>query len=316
MLLTITTSPMISHGARRRWGEGRRISRPASTVINLPHYDRLREVKLQQFLNHPAVQAGLAPLLVALVCAASFRRISLSGLAIIAGFAVTVYLASDFTLEPLTAVRKIVLLGLISAALGVLSGLFQPRWLASLLPLLGGAAAIWTAQRILQQHTPQVALLWGAGCAAYVAFLVWSMDSLENRPVRTASAATALGIGTGGSALVGASALLGQFGLAIGSAAAAYLLIQMSSNKALPVGRVFTLPVALIAGLTGCIAVLSAELPWYALPALAAIPLAARFAPLPGQSLRIQTLSCALPTFALASGAIYITWRVAGDVPF
>lgn len=297
-------------------GDSRRISRPGSIVVNLPHYDPLPEVKLQQLLNHPAVQAGFAPLLVALICAVSFRRISLSGLAIIAGFAVTVYLASDFTLEPLTAPRKIVLLGLISAALGLLSGLFQPRWLASLLPLLGGAAAIWAAQRILQQHTPQVALLWGAGCAAYVAFLVWSMNSLENQPVRAANAATALGIGTGGSALVGASALLGQFGLAIGSAAAAYLLIHMVNNKALPVGRVFTLPVALLAGLTGCIAVLSAELPWYALPALAAIPLTARFAPLPRLSLRIQTLWCALPTFALAGGAIYITWRVAGDVPF
>lgn len=285
-------------------------------MIDLPYYDRLPEVKLQPLLNHPAVQAGFAPFLVALVCAASFRRISLSGLAIIAGFAVTVYLASNFTLEPLTAVRKIVLLGLISAALGVLSGLFQPRWLAPLLPLLGAAAAVWTAQRILQQHTPQVALLWGAGCAAYVALLVWGMDSLANQPVRAANAATALGIGTGGSALVGASALLGQFGLAIGSAAAAYLLIHMLGNKALPVGRVFTLPVALIAGLTGCIAVLSAELPWYALPALAAIPLAARFAPLPGKSLRMQILWCALPAFALAAGAIYMTWRVAGDVPF
>jgi hypothetical protein len=285
-------------------------------VINSPHFDDLPEVKLQELLNHPAVQAGFAPFLVALITAELFQRIRLSGLAIIAGFAVTVYLASDFTIEPLTASRKIVLLGLIGAALGLLLSLLQTRWLAALLPLLGGAAAIWTAQRILQQQAPQIALLWGAGCAAYVAILVWGMDKLENEPLRAASAATALGMGTGGAALVGASALLGQFGLALGSAAAAYLLIHMLSNQGLPAGRVFTLPLALIAGLTGCVAVLSAKLPWYALPILAAIPLAAWLMPLPKQSPRIQSLLLTILSFVFAFGAIYVTWRVAGDVPF
>ncbi len=285
-------------------------------MVNLPNFDFPSEVKLQQLLNHPAVQAGFAPFLTALISAELFRRVRLSGLAIIAGFALMLYLASDFTLEPLTATRKIVILGLLGSALGLLPGPLQPRWLSSWLPVLGGAAAIWTTQRILQQHTLQLGLLWGAGCTAYAAFLVWGMDNLRNEPVRAASAASALGIGTGGSALVGASALLGQFGLALGSAASAYLFIHMASNKALPVGRIFTLPLALIAGLTGCIAVLSAELPWYALPALAAIPAAAWLMPLPGKSLRIQTLVCSLPAFALAAGAIYITWRTAGDVPF
>lgn len=271
---------------------------------------------MQELLNHPAVQAGLAPFLAALVSAELFRRPRLGGLAIIAGFIVMVYLASDFTFAPLTAARKIVLLGLASASLGLLLTLFKSRWPVSLLPLLGGAAAIWTAQRILQQHPAHIALLWGAGCAAYVAILVWGMDSLENDPARASTAATALGMGTGGSALVGASALLGQFGLALGSAASAYLLIHMFSNKALHAGRIFTLPLSLIAGLTGCIAVLSANLPWYALPVLAAIPMAALLMPLPKQPLRIQSLLLALPTFALAGGAIYMTWRTAGDVPF
>jgi hypothetical protein len=285
-------------------------------MVNSAQFDDLQEVKLQELLNHPAVQAGFAPFLAALITAELFQRIRLSGLAIIAGFAVTIYLASDFAIDPLTASRKIVLLGLISAALGLLLSLLQSRWLVALLPVLGGAAAIWTAQRILQQHPLQIALLWGAGCAVYVAILVWGMDKLENDPLRASSAATALGMGTGGAALVGASALLGQFGLALGSAAAAYLLIHMISNQALPAGRVFTLPLALIAGLTGCIAVLSAKLPWYALPLLAAIPLAAWLMPLPKQSPRIQSLLVALLTFILAAGAIIVTWRVAGDVPF
>ena len=125
-----------------------------------------------------------------------------------------------------------------------------------------------------------------------------------------------MGIGTGGAALVGASALLGQLGLALGSAAAAHLMTQMMGNKPLPTGRIFTLPLAIIAGLTGCVAVLGAQLPWYALPILAAIPFAAWFAPLPGLSLRMQSLLLSMLTFGFAVGAIYVTWRVAGDVPF
>lgn len=272
---------------------------------------------MQELLNHPAIQAGLAPFLVALITAELFQRIKLSGLAVIAGFAVTVYLASNFTIEPLTAARKIVLLGLLSALLGLLLTLLQLRWFSLLLPVLGGAAAIWTVQRVLQQQAPQVELLWGMGCAAYVAILVWGMDKLlDKEPLRAASAATALGIGTGGAALVGASALLGQFGLALGSAAAAHLLIQMISNQPLQTGRTFTLPLAMIAGLTGCVAVLSAQLPWYALPILAAIPFAAWLVPLPNLSVRIQSLLLAILTFAFVGGAIYVTWRVAGDVPF
>jgi hypothetical protein len=271
---------------------------------------------LQDLLNNPAVQAGFAPFLVALISVELFQRVKLSGLAIIAGFAVTVYLVSGFGIEPLTAARKIVLLGWISALLALVLTILQSRWLAWLLPVLGGAAAIWTVQRILENQDQQVALLWGAGCAVYVAILVWGMDSLSSQePLRAASAASALGIGTGGAALVGASALLGQFGLALGSAAAAHLIIQMISNKPLPTGRTFTLPLAVIAGLTGCLAVLSAELPWYALPVLAAIPVLARLTPLPNQSVRIRALLLSIMTFALVGAAIYVTWRVAGDVP-
>jgi len=231
-------------------------------MVNSQQFDNLTEQKLQELLLHPAVQAGLAPFLAALVAAELLQRPRLSGLAIIAGFAATVYLASDFNFYPLTATRKIVLAGLSGAALAVLLDLIRLRWLGWLLAVLGGAAAIWTAQRILQQQESPQVLQWGAACAAYVAFLVWGMDKLlELGPIRAASAGTALGFGTGAAALVGASALLGQFGLALGSAAAAHLMIQFFTNQTLSAGRVFAFPLALISGLTGCIAVLSARLP-------------------------------------------------------
>ena len=271
---------------------------------------------MQEFLNHPGVQAGLAPFLLALIIGELFLRIRLSGLAIITGFAITVYLASDFSIEPLTASRKIVALALVSTVVGIILGGSKSNWRSWLLPALAILATLWTVQRILQQQTPDIMLQWGAGCAAYVAILVWSMDKLlEKDSFRAASAATVLGIGTGGAALVGASALLGQFGLAIGAAATAHLLIQMISNQPLPTGRMFTLPLALIAGLTGCLAALSAKLPWYALAILAGIPLVAWLIPLPKQTVRVQSLLLTLLATPFAAGAIYVTWRVAGDVP-
>jgi len=273
--------------------------------------------KLQELLNHPAVQAGLAPFMAAIVAAELLHRPRLSGLAIIAGFAATVYLASDFNFEPLTSSRKIVLSGIAGTLLALLIDIFRTRLFASLLPMIGCAVAVWAALRILLQQEFSLALQWGAACAVYVGVLIWGMDKLlEKEPIRAPVAAVALGFGTGAAALVGASALLGQFGLALGSAAAAHLLIQMFTRKTLSTGRVFTFPLALIAGLTGCIAALSARLPWYALILLAGIPFAARLAPLPGNSIRINGLLLLMLTLAIASGSVYLTWRSAGGVPF
>lgn len=271
---------------------------------------------MQELLNHPAVQAGFAPFLAALIIGELFLRIRLSGLAIIAGFALTVYFVSDFGIEPLTATRKIIWLGLFSAALGLLFGPSISNWRGWLLAALSGAAAVWTVQRIIQQQESGIMLQWAAGCAAYVAALVWGMDKLlEKEPLRVSCTATALGIGTGGAALIGASALLGQLGLALGAAAAAHLVIQLISNQALPNGRMFTLPFGLIAGLIGCLAVLSAQLPWYALAILVGIPLVAWLMPLPKQSVRVQSVLLVFVCFTFVAGALYVTWRIAGDIP-
>jgi len=286
-------------------------------MVNSRRFDTFKVHKLQELLNHPAVQAGLAPFLAAIVAAELFQRPRLSGLAIIAGFAATVYLASDFNFEPLTSSRKIVLSGMAGTLLALLIDILRTRQFASLLPMIGGAVAIWTTLRILQQQESPQALQWGAACAVYVGVLIWGMDKLlEKEPIRAPVAAVALGFGTGATALVGASALLGQFGLALCSAAAAHLLVQMFTRQTLSTGRVFTFPLALIAGLTGCIAVLSARLPWYALILLAGIPFAARLAPLPCNSIRINSLLLLMLTLSIASGSVYLTWRSAGDVPF
>jgi hypothetical protein len=194
-------------------------------------------------------------------------------------------------------------------------GLFNWSLWRPVLSTAGACAAVWVALRVLQQHPLGESMQWGAGCALYVGWVVYWMDGLRDAPVRAGSAGMALGMGTGVAALFGASALLGQFGLALGAAAGACLLIQMVSNSPLPCGRSYTLPLSLIAGLTGSLATLTAQLPWYALPALAAIPVVAKI-PVPDKwALRLQALLLSVVSLVCAAGAVYLTWRVAGAPP-
>lgn len=271
---------------------------------------------MHALLTHPAFQAGLAPFLVALLTAELLQRLRLSGLAIVAGFAITVYLVSGFGYEPLTSTRKIIWLGLASAAFAIPLTLLNSSLWRPVLSALAAAAAVWVCVRVLQQQPIGTALEWGTGCALYVGWLVFWMDTLHESPVRAASAGVALGLGTGLAVLVGASALLGQLGLALGAATMAYLLIMFISNSLLPCGRTFTLPLALIAGLLACLAVLTARLPWYALAALAAIPLAAKVPVSEKLGVWVQSTLLSAAAMVFAAGGVYLSWRVNGTPPF
>jgi hypothetical protein len=147
----------------------------------------------------------------------------------------------------------------------------------------------------------------------YVGWLVFWFDGSNNDSVRAGSAGMALGLGGGVGALTGAFSLPGQFGLALGAAAGAYLLIQILTDSPMPCGRSYTLPLSFIAGLSGCLAVLTAKIPWYVLPVLAIIPVVVKIPMPPKQSLRMQSVLLSAVTLACAAGAVYLTWRVTGQ---
>jgi hypothetical protein len=270
---------------------------------------------LHALLNQPAVQGGIAPFVAALIAAELFRRLRLSGLAVTAGFITTVYLVSGFSFEPLTAVRKIILLGLVSSLFAVAISLLYAPWLRTVLAAVGGAASLWMAQRILVLQPTPIGLMWSAGCMFYTGWLVFWMDDLHGAPIRAGSAGLALGLGTGIAALFGSSVLLGHFGMSMGAASAAYLVIQVVTNHHLSCGRSFTLPLSLIAGLTGCLGVLSAQLPWYALIPLGAVPLVARISVSEKSGLWLQSMVLSLTAMICAAFSVYLTWRVAGAPP-
>ncbi len=260
---------------------------------------------MQFWLHHPYFVAAIAPFFVALLTAELFLRLRLSGLALLAGFAITVFLVADFALHPLTLTQQIIWTALAASLLGVLFSLIAWPWLNTLLPLAGAVGAVVLLWPLVQAHPPLKMLLLLAGSAAFIGLLVWGMDNLSDAPLRAANAATALGISTG-IAVWSNSNLYGEFALSMGCAAAAHLLIQMISNQALATERGFTLPAGLVIGIIACVAFVAGHLPWYCLPLMAAIPLLAWVVPLPKMAALLQSLLLSVMTVPLALGVVYL----------
>lgn len=238
---------------------------------------------MNDFLANPAVQAGVAPFVVALILSALLRHTRLMGLAIGAGFAAVIVLAIGFSFEPLTAVRKMVLCG---AGACVLLSVLELRSVSPsagvrvALAAAGGIAAVWVVLRVLQQQETGLALLGGAGAAAYMAALIDGGNRASADPIGLAASGLMMGLGAGALAWMGASASMAQVGIAIGAASGAVLLVQMVTGKRAPLGWTLALPASVLAGLVGLLAVFTAALPWYCLVPTLAIPWATRFYPL------------------------------------
>src|SRR3979490_1162448 len=108
---------------------------------------------MQEMFANPAVQGGLAPFVAALIVAALLAPIRLGGLAVVAAFATAVYFIAGFTFSPLTATRKIILLGFAAPLAGIVIdfALRPTRFEAGMLALAGAAAAAWIFWPILAQ---------------------------------------------------------------------------------------------------------------------------------------------------------------------
>lgn len=270
---------------------------------------------LGEWLANPAIQAGVAPFVTALVSAAVLRRLGWywAGAAAVAGFAVAVYLSAGFQFEPWTSTRKIVALVLGAAALGLLFDAYpyQRRWLLPLSFAAAAAAAQWLAWPVLMRREGMELWSLAIGVGAYVGWCVAMMESLRAKPEALAGAAVALGLGAGGTALLGASALLGQWGIALGvSAGAVWLFVAFTRKTA--VGSVLALTVGAGAALIGCGAYVYAKLPWQSLAVLAAVPVAAHllwFRNLPRVAQAVLSLAAAAMP---AGAAVWFTLQQTG----
>jgi hypothetical protein len=268
---------------------------------------------MQEFLGNPAVQGGVAPFVVGLIAVAILGRAKLGGLAVVAAFAVCVYLASGFAFTPLTSLRKLVLLALIAPLVGIAVDfvLKTGRTLTAAIAAACGALTVWVFWSVLQQKPASEALLLGGGTAVFVAWVVgWTIE-LSGQPVRAGAASLMLGLGAGISAILGASALLGLYGIAIGAGAGAFLLVQMLTGRRIAAGATLTVSASVAAGLVGAAALVLAQLPWHALTLLGLIPLAARLPASDRLPVWAQAFIVSAYGLAVAVVAFVVTWRAA-----
>ena len=121
-----------------------------------------------ELLNHPAVQGGVAPLVVALVIATLLARTRLAWIAIVGGYATTIALTTGFQFSPLTASRKILLVGLIVPVIGVAADLMPrpSRAIAAVFALAAGLVSIWAFASVLRQQESSALYTAAAGIAA------------------------------------------------------------------------------------------------------------------------------------------------------
>ncbi len=271
-----------------------------------------------EWIDNPIIQAGAASFLAALIVAKLLSYMWLSGLAIIAAFCATVYLISDFNFDSLTIIKKIVLAGLVAAILAPLFDLVSShvRLMRCFIAIACACIVLWVFWTVLERKDWRDIVVYGSGLVAYIACLSLLLDRLASTSVRAASSAMGLGASIGMSALLSASALLGQLGIAIAMAGAAYLFIQFVSNRLLPSGRTFTLPLSVLCGLIAPAAMILAKLPWYCLPLFLLIPLTAQI-PLPGNwSLRWQTIVLFMLTLISSAIPVLLIMHESGDIPY
>ncbi|MCP4469549.1 MAG: hypothetical protein GY815_02495 [Gammaproteobacteria bacterium] len=272
---------------------------------------------MEQILNRPEIQSALAPFVIALLAYLGLRKVSaLAWLwALFAAFLVSVVLINGVTVTPLTGTRKIILLVLISFPAAALMPRLLPR--ASLQRAIAAGFAVfalllvfWTV--LARMETGAIALFL-AGSIGLALWLQLLFDRLARNVAHLHAAGFSLLLGVGLSATAAASALLGQLALALSAASAGAFLAWVLSGKEDGAGAaqapITILPYVLAPLLLGLAAVVFAQLPWYSLLALAAIPLAVGLLPLKPDSRFVSALLSSLPGLAIAIAVSYWIWQ-------
>jgi hypothetical protein len=264
-------------------------------------------------LDHPAIQGGVVPLIVALVVGLALARTRFAWLAIVAGYAAMIAVSVGFAFSPLTVARKTVLLGLLAplAGLALDRRPSLSRVVERFVAIAAGVAAIWVFTSILMQRDAMPAFATGAGIAVFVGALVAATVRLRDDGIRAGAAGLGLGLATGVAGVLSASVGYLLSGVAIAAGAGALLLVQVALSKKLAAGFVGTLTISVLTGLFAVGTTLLAELPWYVLPLFLLVPVAVAL-PTPSRGpLILRAAIIAGYAFAAAAVPILAAWFAA-----
>lgn len=270
--------------------------------------------RMQDLLNHPMVQAGVAPFVVALLVAGALWRTRFAWLAVVAGYLVAVSLASGLSFEPLTAGRKVTLLVLLSPLVGaVLDRLVSPgpRWLPWLIAAVCGLSTAWVFASVLGQRewAPRIGM--AAALALYVGLHTLLALRLRDDGTAGGAAGVASGLAVGVAALLSASIGYLVGGVAMAAGTGALVLLQFVLNRGHAPGYLGTLPVGFGLALFAAATSVLAQLPWYALPLLWVVPVLAARPLMAGAVLRTRLAAVTALAVAGALPFVLAAWFAA-----
>ncbi len=273
---------------------------------------------MHELLQNPAVQAGILPFITALLLGLMLSRLGWywAGLAMVVAFIVTAYVVAGFQFQPWTSTRKIIALGFGAVAVGLLLDVFPwgRRWWVALLFAVAGVAVLWVVWPVLQRREGVEFWMLAVGSVLFCGWITTTTETLRTKPMQASSAVVALGFGTGGVVLLGASALLGELGISMGAAAGALWLLAAFKRK-VQVGSSAMLPMGLLCALIGIAGHVYAKVPWYSLATLALVPVCVRVPLLSLWPRWIQLFTPIVLASAPAAISVWLVWRVAGGIP-
>ena len=277
-----------------------------------------QRMSMQELLANPAVQGGVAPFVAGLIVAVLLGRFRLGGLAVVAAFATAVYFIAGFSFIPLSATRKIILLGFAAPlrghrrrfriqadAPGRRTLLTHRRRRRRRVGLLAGALAERAGARPAARMPPR--------CSRQPGSSLISEQRLAGDSVRAGAAGLALGAGTGVAAILRRGADLrpvrhrGRRGLGRVPPGADDHREAKPRRRDLHAQRLRSSRYCIAAA-----AMMLAQLPWYSVVVLALVPVAANL-PLPaGSPLWLQAVLPSLYGLVVAGIACALAWHAGG----
>ncbi len=265
---------------------------------------------MQALLDDPLVQSALAPLLAALIVGGALMRTRLAWFAIAAAIATAVGLSTGISFTPLSASRKVLLLVLAAPLVGLAFDRLQwrARTAVPTLAAVCAAATVWVFWSVLAQRDTAQMLALGGGVALFTGIMVALALRLRDDGAAGGGATVALGVAVGVAAVLSAS--IGNFanGIALAAGGGALLLLQFGLDRPLAPGFVGMATTGLAASLFAAATFMLAQLPWYALPLLLLVPLAAGLRVGAGRSHRVRLVIATLVPLAVSTVPMLAAW--------
>ena len=195
--------------------------------------------RMSEWLQHPAFQAGVAPLVVAFVVGFALRDTRYAWLAIVAGLRRRSWRRRRLHVRPAHRVAQGAAARARGAARRDRAGCRRGRAARPSRSSRSsfGASSLWVFQSVLAQRTTQEVVLMGGGMALFVAVLVALLLRLRGDGLRTGATGVGLGLALGIAALLSASIGYFMAGIAIAAAAGAMMLVQLARREPVAAGR-------------------------------------------------------------------------------